>query len=549
VAVRVAALSEVVERGLAGGREAVRRRVLELESSADPTEALWAKGALSRIDGDRQRWVEIARTAAATPEWGDPRTIVRALDPESGEALLRAAAAEAARGPSGERSPVAKELVDAFALGGKDAAVAVIGRGIGAVEPEALGAWLLVAGGFRPTPGTLLDALVLRARSDPDGGHRAVLEFLGGPEARLDAMTPTALRFVRERLAARAPGGGPVDPDVYLFAIVRKLPVLDAETARGVLTWVREGNEATATNALIALSALGPRATEAAKGLLEWGESAPAALRPALAATLSAAAPPGVGALAALRLAAGTPEEQRAWLSGLRDVPDAEPLWEPLRALARGDDVRLAGLAAAAAARIDPAGNSPASREILRAALEDPRPDVRLAASRAVPGVTAVDRALWDSVGRLVTEQAKRVTSWDMPAGTPGEVRRETWAARAAIDALVAAAERADASIDVPGALLPMLRGTEGARVQPEARPRVLRLLSDRSPEDPRVRAALLDAMSNPDATFEEREAALAGLGKITTPTAEERRTVRRAGETDLRLKDAADRVLARPGW
>ena len=513
---RLDVLRRIVARG-AADREALDA-VEALTRDADPAVALLAKGAAARIAGDRRYVLDLARAAAAAPSWPEPTQLLRTLHPGSGDALVRACAAEAEAKAGGGAPPEGlAAAIDALARD-PEAGARAVASALERADPTALPTWLGVVAGLRPAPPGAVEAALGRWARGTQEERAALGRFLAGRDADFRDAGPAFAAFVLARLD-EVPAG----ERGRWWAVAARAPSLgDALTER--LLRDARADAPSAHHVLGVFATQGPRARGAGAQLVELARAQPEEMRPAFAQGLAAVGGEAVVAYPAERLVRGSAAERDAWVSVLGAADDPTPLVEPLRELARGTDELAAARAADALVRVS--ATAPASAAAAVAAtLDDPRPAVRAAVVAGLDGASAWPGPVLDALARA-TDDAD-------PAVRASAVRVVSGAWR-----LGAAAAPA-----VP-ALLRIVAAPDPA--VPDARARALRSLATVAPDDTRARAAFLAAADDPAADV--RLAAVHGLARQASPTAAERAAVA-AHEHDPALRALVKATLSRPSW
>lgn len=244
---RVAALECIVQEGGAGA--ALHTRVASLVQDADPRVALWARGALLRLDGTRGLRAEVSRAALENPGWEDAERVLRSVSPETADALLAAAAEQRARADKGVVLVGLDAAVGEWAGSGASDA-ADLSRPLAWASGEDLLAWLRIVRGLRPVPVAALRALAGRVRTALPHDAGAIAKFFSaGPD--LSRADDGVERALLEQAVASTPGRA----GAWLLALAR-LPRL-SDTARRGLDELRSRSPEDAQDVETALRARG----------------------------------------------------------------------------------------------------------------------------------------------------------------------------------------------------------------------------------------------------------------------------------------------------
>ena len=519
---RVAVLKEVVTRG-AVDREALAAIEAQL-SDPDAVVVLWAKGAWTRVTGDRRYVRTLAQAAVDAPAFPDPAAILRAVDPAGAEPLTAALAAVGShRAAGGDVPDGLEDVVERLVRDPADGRAAIVAR-FGTATGAALAAWLPVVRALGPVPPPVVTDVVARLGTVGEPERAVLLQFLADRRTDLSAAGRPLADLVAVKL-----DGAPAFEAGRWWAVASKLPSLEGPLVEVLLRRARSGDASEAQRVLDVFGQVGAGARSQAPGLLQVVRSLSEDGRMGAVSALAAVGGADVVAWAADRLATAPAHERARWLDALRPSDDTTALVEPTRHLVRGSDADLATLGAAALVRWA-GGAGLAGAEAAAEAVGDARPGVRRAALTALEDAPSWPPLVVDAVAKAADDPDPAVA--------------------AAAARVVAGAWRLGAS---GAALVPVLvrittASTAATDAGPGARARALRTLASVAPTDERARAAFVVAASDPAADEETRRAAVYGLSRNSAPTAEERAALgARAADPATRALVAA--TLRRPGW
>lgn len=493
----------------------------------DAAVSLLAKGAAMKVTGDRRFVKEMATSAAEHPTFALPFEILDAVDPVGGRAYVSALleAKKRRSDPASGTLPGLDQVLAEFENDGKKAVDVLVEAIRSTAGVNDLKPWLGIASALRPIPPALADVLTERLRAGTPDEKTAIAEYLGEPSADFSAATPAFESSIVSMLVK-----GETTLGFQLVRGLGKFPGLSATSANDLGQYARHGvNEATQVVAIF--DAMGPRAADRVGTLLELASSLPPDQVGGLAPVLAKVGGEGVAAFMADRLAKAAPAEVEAWLDGVsaERFPGGSVLIDPLAALARSATEATAAKALAALVRLDPAAASDVARQALASAAADSRPSVRAAAARAAGGLATIPSDLQELLARGTHDADPDV-------------------ARASREA-VAGAWRLGAE---GKALLPVLVeiSTDGSSPSgaTDIAASAIRSLGAIDPLDVRVRRTLVDALLRSSASIEMKRAALAGLAKLTSPSAEERAAVSDL-TSDRTLGALARSIVSRSSW
>lgn len=520
---RLAVLKDVVARG-AADREALPAIEAQL-TDPDAVVALWAKGAWTRVTGDRRYVLALAQAAVDAPAFADPGAILRAVDPAGAEPLMAALAAVASHRAAGGDVP--EGLEDAVARLARDPAdgrSAIVAR-FAAATGASVAAWLPVVRALGPVPMPIVADVVARLGAAGEPERSVLLLFLAERRTDLSA----AGRPLADLVAAKLDGAPTIEMARW-WAVASKLPALDGPLVEVLLRRARSGNPVEAQRVLDVFGRVGAGARSQAPALLEVVRSLPEDGQVGAASALATLGGPDVVAWAAERLATAPAHERARWLDALRPSDDTTALVDPTRHLVRGSDAALAALAAAALVRWV-GGAGPTGAEAAAEAVADARPTVRQAALAALGDAPAWPPAVVDAVVQAADDADPDV------AAAAARAVAGAWRLGATGAALVPVLVRITAATS-----------DRTADAGADARARALRSLASIAPTDARARAAFVAAANDPAADEATRQAAVYGLSRVGTPSAEERAALRaRAADPATTALVAA--TLRRPGW
>jgi hypothetical protein len=533
-ALRVAALEELLRRGIDAIDDETRALLEEMAAGPKGRQRALAQAVLMRADRHR-RWLrEIAEQAGATEFAEFYAELAATVDPATGPALVAAFTAIRERATHPELPPLAgiDDVIAALAEDpkrGADAMSAAFAQAAPQDEP----AWLEVAAKVRPVPAGVVTKMAERVR-DASADRLDAAEATFGFVLRNGIDLSQAPPELHAALASHLVRADDPLRGASMRALGR-LKQVDPATIERIVRAARDGEQAS-YDALIALRGLGEAARPHVARLIALEPSLTTTGQFLLAQALLAIGGDGVGAYASRRLAGSNPEEHVAWMHGaaqLAKAPDAPLAMAQITGLARSEDERVSREAVAALGALAAAGVSdpaaPAPVDTLASALADPRPAQRLAAVRAVAALPSLPTQAAAALSRLVDDPDAAVRAL-------------------AIDAIVNARRLGpDAKPLVPTAIQLLDRSGPSAPGA-DARVGLLRTIAAADPDAPESRARLRAALAS--ASPEERMAGLYGLSRVAAPTAEEKKGVASAKTDELeRVRALAAQVLAQPAW